>query len=155
MTDETRDATVKLDQKIRYSIFRHFMTTGRAPRASDTAAALALEPEAVEASYRRLEAGHAIALAPASLNIWMCHPFSAVPTPFRVRTAERDYWGNCAWDMLGIPAVLGQDSRTEVRCPDCAERLTVTIKDGLLVETEGVVHYAVAPRHFWDNLAFT
>jgi hypothetical protein len=155
MTDQTHDANVKLDQQVRYSIFRHFMTSGRAPSALDTAAALGLELRTLQESLRRLEVGHAIVLAPGSLNIWMCHPFSAVPTPFRVRTAGGDYWGNCAWDMLGISALLRRDSRTEVLCPDCAERLTVTIKDGTLVETEGVVHYAVPPRHFWDNVAFT
>jgi hypothetical protein len=146
---------VKLDHQIRYFVFRHLMLTGKAPSVSDTAAALSLELRTVQESYKRLEAGHAIALAPATYNIWMCHPFSAVPTPFRVQTVERDYWANCAWDILGISAVLGQDSRTEVHCPDCGSMLTVTIEDGSLIESQGLVHFSVRPRHFWDNVGFT
>jgi hypothetical protein len=155
MTDELKPESVKLDQQVRYSIFRHFMTTGLAPTVTDTAADVSQEPPTIIESYRRLESRHAIALAPGTAIIWMCHPFSAVPTPFRVQTAERDYWANCAWDALGIPALLKQDSKTEIRCPDCASTLTMTIKDGSLVETEGVVHFVVPPRHFWDNVAFT
>ena len=155
MTAQLDRETMRLDNQVRYSVFRHFMEKGIAPSARDTADALSQVPTAIEESYRRLEARHAMALAPATANIWMCHPFSAVPTPFRVRTANRDYWANCGWDTLGISAVLGVDTKAEVKCPDCDTSLTVTIRDGSLVEAEGVVHFVVPPKQFWDNVGFT
>jgi hypothetical protein len=36
----------------------------------------------------------------------MANPFSAVPTPFLVRSGDRSWYGNCIWDALGIPAML-------------------------------------------------
>ena len=43
----------------------------------------------------------------------MAHPFSGVPTAFRVEADDRTYWANCAWDTLGIPAALHADARIE------------------------------------------
>jgi hypothetical protein len=155
MAEQLNDETAKLDQQVRYSIFRHFMETGKAPSVQDTAAALAQEPAAIVEAYRRLEANHALALAPTTTNIWMCHPFSAIPTRFLVKTTEREYWANCAWDALSLSATLGADTSMAVRCPDCGTLLTATITAGSLNESHGVVHIPVPPRQFWDNVGFT
>ena len=94
-------------------------------------------------------------LAPGTLNIWMAHPFSAVPTAYRVQAAERTYWANCAWDALNITALLGIDTHTVAPCPDCNSPLSMTIEHGSLRDAQGVIHFAVRPRHFWDNIGFT
>lgn len=155
MAVESSRRISSLDKRVRHSVFRQFMKTATGPSVSETAKALDLEPSDVEDSYRRLEAAHALVLAPGTVDIWMCHPFSAVPTPFRVQTDRRDYWANCGWDALGVSAVLGADTRTEVRCPDCGDQLTVTVQDGSLQGTDGVVHFVVPPKEFWDNIGFT
>lgn len=143
------------DWAVRLQIYRHFAETGRAPTAAEVAARLGQPPPTVEASYQRLAAARAIVLAPSTLNIWMAHPFSAVPTPYPVKTAHRSYWANCAWDALNLPALLGVDSHTVTRCPDCEATLTVRIEGGALVPTEGMIHFAVPPRGFWENIGFT
>ncbi len=143
------------DPSIRLHIYRHVVETGEAPSVAATAQALALPQPAVEDSYRRLAAGRAIVLAPGTVNIWMAHPFSAVPTPYRVRAGDRSYWANCAWDVLNITALLGVDAQCVARCPDCAETLTWTIRDGALAPASGVIHFAVPPRRFWENIGFT
>jgi len=112
-------------------------------------------PSAVEDAYRRLAAGRAIVLAPGTSNIWMAHPFSAIPTPYHVRTPRGSYWANCAWDALNIPALLGVDAQTKAGCPDCDAELALVIRSGSLQAPEGVIHFAVPPRHFWDNIGFT
>ncbi len=145
----------ELDRRVRLHIYRHFADTGEAPTAAATAHALAEPQSVIEDSYRRLAAGRAIVLAPATVNIWMAHPFSAVPTPYPVKTRARSYWANCAWDALGIPAVLGVDSETVTRCADCSATLRLRVKGGEVVSPEGVIHFAVPPRHFWDNIGFT
>lgn len=143
------------DQTVRLGIYEHFADTGEAPTATEMALLAGQPQAAVEESYHRLAAGRAIVLAPSSVNIWMAHPFSAVPTPYPVQTAHRSYWANCAWDALNIPALLGVDSQTVSRCPDCEAALSLRIEGGSLIPSEGVIHFAVPPRRFWENIGFT
>jgi Alkylmercury lyase len=149
------DNTDRSDRAIRLAIYRHFAETGQAPTAADVARALDQSPSAVEDAYRRLAAGRAIVLAPGTSNIWMAHPFSASPTPYRVRTPRGAYWANCAWDALNIAALLGVDAHVNARCPDCNDELALVIRSGTLQAPEGVIHFAVPPRHFWENIGFT
>ena len=109
----------------------------------------------VEASLIRLAASHRLVLAPGSVAIWMAHPFSGVPTAYPVETATRQYWANCAWDALGIPALLGVDARARTLCPDCGEPLEIDVRDGTATSTGACVHFAVPPRRFWDDIGFT
>ncbi len=104
------------DPTVRLHIYRHLVETGEAPTAATTARALGLQQPVVEDSYRRLAAGRAIVLAPGTTNIWMAHPFSAVPTSYRVRAGDRSYWANCAWDVLNITALLAIDAQCTARC---------------------------------------
>ncbi len=155
MTDQRLQDAEALDSTVRLHIYRHLADVGEAPTAAVTARALALSQSAVEDSYRRLAAGRAIVLAPGTVNIWMAHPFSAVPTPYRVRAGERSYWANCAWDVLNITALLGVDAQCVARCPDCGEMLTLRIRGGAPIPGAGVIHFAVPPRRFWENIGFT
>jgi hypothetical protein len=144
-----------LDTDVRLALFRHFAETGGALSADELAAAVGQPRPAVEESLRRLAEGHVIVLAPGGTNVWMANPFSAVPTAFRVEANGRTYWGNCIWDTLGIPAILGADATLTAGCGDCGEPLTLTVRDGALADGEGVVHFAVPARRWWDNIGFT
>ena len=59
----------------------------------------------------------------------MLNPFSVVPTAYRVHAGGRWWYGNCAWDALGICAALHVDGRIETSCPDCGEPLAVEVRD--------------------------
>lgn len=144
-----------LDPIVRLHVYRHFVETGRAPSVPTLASSIGAAEEEVEESLQRLAAEHLLAFAPGSLNIWMAHPFSAVPTRYPVETSERRYWANCAWDALAIPTLLEVDARTVTACPDCAEPLTLRTRGGELEATDAVVHFAVPPRRFWENVGFT
>lgn len=144
-----------MDRQVRYRIYRHFATVGQPPSGHDLAATLDLPVPAVDESLGRLAAAHAIALAPGTGNIWMAHPFSAVPTPYPVKTAERTYWANCAWDALGIPALLDVDAETRTQCPDCGDPLMLRVEAARVEPREAVIHFVVPPRRFWDNVGFT
>jgi Alkylmercury lyase len=148
-------APEELDRMVRLQIYRHFAESGKAPSVSELARTLDQLPVVVEDSYRRLAAGKAIVLAPGMGNIWMAHPFSGVPTPYRVQTSGGSYWANCAWDALNIAALLGVDAHTEARCPDCNAEVSMVVRSGTLVSPQHVIHFAVPPRHFWENIGFT
>ena len=73
----------------------------------------------------------------------MAMPFSAVPTRYRVTVSEHWWYANCAWDALGIPAMLGSEAQIVTDCPDCEEPLTVQIQQGSISDDSGVIHFAV------------
>lgn len=145
----------ELDNRVRLHLYRRFIEVGAPASVAETAEALGEPEDEVARAYRRLEEGHVIVLAPGTLNVWMANPVSAVPTPFRVETARAAFWGNCIWDALGIPAMLGVDGRISTRCPDCQEPLTLVVARGRLAEGEGVAHFAVPAAHWWDNIGYT
>ena len=138
---------------MRLFVYRHFVDTAGAPDLGAIAAGIQENERTVLSALRKLVAAHALVMAPASTNIWMAHPFSAVPSAYPVQTRGRTYWANCAWDAAGMMALLG-DGETRTRCPDCARAITIEMRDDRL-SGEGVVHVAVPPRRFWDNVAYT
>jgi Alkylmercury lyase len=85
----------------------------------------------------------------------MAHPLSAVPTAFRVETRRGSYYGNCVWDALGIPAMLGVDARIETACPDCDEEIVFVVRNGELEPVEAVAHFAVPAARWWDDIGHT
>ena len=147
------DAFTAFERDVRLHVDRHFVETARAPDLKGIAAAVDGAEKEVAPALQRLADMHAIVLAPATLNIWMAHPFSAVPTPYPVVSGLRTYWANCAWDAAGVLSIVGAGS-SRSRCADCGAELTMTVRDGR-IEGDAVVHYAVPPRRFWDNVAFT
>ena len=156
MSDELR----ALDWKVRTAAYRHLIDTFTAPGTEDLARRLDVPVADVEASLERLDAGHQIVLAPGGSRIWMLHPFSATPTEFPVEVEGGTYWGNCAWDAFGIPAVLGCGSNTPTRCAESGTPIEFGVRDGELVggRVEGgdaLIHFAVPARHWYDNIAFT
>ena len=144
----------ELDPRVRLHVYQRLLDTGTAPTAADTAAAMDLSVGDVEDAYRRLADARALVLAPGTLDVWMANPLSAVPTPFRVRVGDRGHWGNCIWDALGIPPMLGQDGELSTRCGDCQAPMALTVRGGALVPAEGVIHFAVPAAHWWDDIGF-
>ena len=86
----------------------------------------------------------------------MANPFSAVPTDYRVFVGERAHYANCAWDLLGIPAMLGADARIEARHPLTGERLEYAVEAGeLRAAPDWLVHFAKPFRHWYDDIVDT
>lgn len=132
------------DTAVRLHLYRRFLAEGRPPTPTEAARDMGVEPEEVEAAYRRLHEGRAIVLHPGSAEVWMANPLSAVPTPFRVTVGGRHHWGNCAWDALGVIAMLGGDGRLETVCGDCGEPMRVELSGGELRPMQALFHVAGA-----------
>jgi hypothetical protein len=84
----------------------------------------------------------------------MANPFSAVPTPFRVRADGRWWFANCAWDAFGVCAALRGDGHIETTCADCDEPIAVDVRDRPDDETL-VFHCLVPAARWWDDIVFT
>ena len=79
----------------------------------------------------------------------MAHPFAAHHDGARVDAGGRTWWGNCAWDGLGIVAALGlPDARVT------AQGMTVEVVGGEVRGGHEQVEDRVA-AHWWDDIGFT
>jgi len=153
-TAAPRDVFSPLERKVRLFVYEHFVDTATAPDLKTIADGVGARELEVIGALHTLADRHALVLAPATSTIWMAHPFSAVPTDYPVTINGKTYFANCAWDALGILSLVGGDGESSTRCPDCGTRLTIT-RRGDDVVGDGIVHYAVPPRRFWYNIAFT
>jgi hypothetical protein len=147
--------TEAFDRDVRVFVYRHFLDSGGPPTVEQTARALGSSLEEAEGSFRRLEAGRVLVFAPATLDVWMANPLSAFPTPFWVETERGAWWGTCVWDALGIPAMLDADATISTACPDCSEPFELRVENGTLQPVEGVAHFAVPARRWWENIGYT
>ena len=148
------DAEQKLDTAVRLEVYRFFVDHGRPPVPSEIAEVLGTDQATVEDSLQRLANGHVLVLAPGTPYIWMANPLSAIPTPFSVEAAGRTWFGNCIWDALGVVAMLGGTGTVTTWCPDCHERMGVSVKENRLSQGKGVIHFAVPAAHWWDDIGF-
>jgi hypothetical protein len=148
------DPFTPLERAVRFFVYEHFVRTTHAPDVAAIAAAVKRTPDSVTSALKRLAELRALVLAPATVNIWMAHPFSAVPTAYPVEIAGRTFWANCAWDAVGVLSLVGGEGESRTRCADCGQEIAMIVRDGH-VQGDGVVHYAVPPKRFWENVAYT
>ena len=136
--------------ELRNRTYAAFVELGRAPTASELG-----DEDEVRAGWRQLHDAHALVLDPATNEIRMAIPFSAVPTAYRVQAAGRWWYGNCAWDAIGICAALHADGRIETSCPDCGESITVEVHERRVDDESLLFHSLVPAARWWDDIVFT
>ena len=143
------------DWAVRARIYTTFAATGRAPAVAEVAASVGSTEFQIQAALARLCDAHEVALLPNGRGVLMANPFSAVPTDYLVETPEMTYYANCAWDALGIPAILGTDGWTRTHCAQSGDVLEFGIKGGALQSSDGVVHLVTPVRDAWIDIGFT
>ena len=153
----TPPETATLDRQIRIHIYDRLITSGKIPMSADIASSLNLTPNELHASFRRMKEAHVLVLQEQEREILMASPFSAVPTPFIVQTPTHSWWGNCIWDAMGIAAMVKQDARITTTCGDCNDLMVLLIENNSirLEQGEGITHFSVPARKWWDNIKFT
>jgi hypothetical protein len=116
------------DLALRRRIFTAFAETGAPPAG--------LDPNGL----RRLADAHVIVLDERGIRA--AHPFANHQEGARVHAQGRTWWGNCAWDALGIVAALNlQDA-------------TITAQ-GLTLDQAAGFHVLVPAANWWDDIGFT
>ncbi len=142
------------DQEVRTAVYRTFIETGEAPTVDDLSQMFGWSATEIEAALRRLASDHEIVLHPGTTDLWMAHPFSAIPTDYRVDSADgRSFWANCAWDGLAIPGLVGASTVT-TRSAATGEFFQVEVRDGR-VTPDHLVRFGVPARDFWVDIGYT
>jgi hypothetical protein len=149
---ESSDA---IDWAVRDEVYATIVAQGRPPAFAEVADRLGMRPDAVKAAYERLHARHALFLQPGSHEIRMAHPFSGVPTAFRVTAGRVQYWANCAWDALGIPAALHADAHIDAETGGDRKSVQLKVEAGRVAGWDGLVHFPLPFRRWYDDLIHT
>lgn len=143
----------RLDRQVRWHVYDSTMRSGVPPTAARLAAEIGLAADHVRLSFERLAAAHILVLQDGSGEILMANPFSAVPTPFHVKVGEVEAYGNCIWDALGIPAMLGADGVISCSCGDCGAAAEIRVTNGEVIG-EGLMHFAIPARLWWKDIVY-
>jgi hypothetical protein len=146
---------MNLDQQVRAMVYDLVMKTGHPPLVEEIAASMERPRADIAVALKNLADAHMLVLQKETGEVLMANPFSAVPTPFLVRAGDVDYFGNCIWDAMGIPSMLSQDGVIQASCGDCGTAMELHIQNGELQTSQGLAHFALHPRKWWDNIVFT
>ncbi|MFD4261332.1 alkylmercury lyase family protein [Streptomyces sp. NPDC058534] len=115
---------------VHQAVLRHFAVTGDAPEPADLAAAATAAGRTAVDVLAELDREDFLALG-ADGRIRAAYPFSAVPTPHRLRLAGGvEAWAMCAIDALGVAAMLHQDVAITSCDPVDGSPITVSFTKG-------------------------
>ncbi len=146
--------------QVRLEVYRQFIESGSCPARAAVAQSLNRSLQDVTGALGELAKTHVLVLQPETGEILMANPLSAVPTPFLVVTEQpqgpRQWYGNCIWDALGVISMLQVDGKVVTSCGCCGEEMTVTVTGKKATpQPDGIVHFALPARRWWDDIVFT
>ena len=142
------------EKQLRLRVYQHILRAGRIPAIEELADEFSMPAEEIRAGLQKLEQGHALVLQPSG-EILRAAPFWAAPTPFTVECERISWWASCIWDALGVPAMLQMDARIGTSCGCCGEDMSFNVNVAAPRMPQGVIHFAVPARRWYENIAFT
>lgn len=143
------------DKEVKLAIYRHFAGTGLRPSPENVATLVDSDVGSVLDAYLRLRAQRVLALEADGTSIRMAPPFSGIPTQHVVIVDGKQYFANCAWDALGIPAALHLPSEVYSRCEQSGERLRLKVGLEGPAPCTWLFHSLVPAAKWWDDIIFT
>lgn len=143
------------DTQVKLAIYRHFAENGRPPSPEEVSGRAGLEVQSVLETYPRLKAQRVLVLEADGSSIRMAPPFSGIPTQHVVLAGGKQYFANCAWDALGIPAALHQPAEVRSRCEQSGEPLHLKVGLDGPEPTPWLFHCLVPAAKWWEDIVFT
>jgi hypothetical protein len=143
------------DTQVKLAIYRHFAETGRRPSPPEVAGRAGTDVAGVLDAYPRLRAQRVLALEADGTSIRMAPPFSGVPTQHVVSAGGVQYFANCAWDALGVPAALRRPGVVRSRCEQSGEPLHLDVGLEGPGPSTWLFHCLVPAAKWWNDIVFT
>jgi len=143
------------DTQIKVEIYTHFAETGHRPSLAVVAERVSSDVASVRNAFTRLRAQRVLVLESDGESIRMAPPFSGVPTQHRVVVAGKEYFANCAWDALGVPAALNHPGEVNSRCEQSGNPLRLEVGLDGPQPSSWLFHCLVPAAKWWDDIVFT
>ena len=141
--------------RVKLAIYRHFAETGQRPSPVNLATRVGSDVGSVLEAYLRLREQRVLVLEADESSIRMAPPFSGVPTQHVVIVDGKQYFANCAWDALGIPAALQGSGVVYSRCEQSGEPLRLAVGLEGPEPSDWLFHCLVPAAKWWDDIVFT
>lgn len=144
------------DTTVKMSIYQIIAETAKMPSAHDIAQSLGASVKEVREAFQSLHQRRL--LVPElddPMKIRMAPPFSGIETPFAVLVGEKTYYGNCAWDALGISAALHTDAVVETMDAQSGEPMKIEVRNQRPISQQCAIHFAVPVAQWWDDIIHT
>ena len=135
-------------------VYDSLVERAEVPSLEQIAAAFDTDRLAMARFVRDAKVGKTL-LLDSTGEIWMAGPFSARPTPYRVRQGGKSWFANCAWDALGVGALVNAPVDVSATCVDCGERLDFRLAPDDADVPDWIVHFLVPARRWYDDIGFT
>ncbi len=145
----------EFENKVKLTVYHHFAETGRAPSTDEVRKRCRASVTDILDAYRALRQQRVLVLEADGASIRMAPPFSGVPTQHVVTVGAREYFANCAWDSLGIPAALKQPGEVRSRCEQSGEPLRLRVGLEGPEPCSWLFHCVVPAAKWWDDIVFT
>jgi len=147
--------SMDFDTSVKVAVYRATAESGHPPSLAVVATKVGAAPAQVKEAYARLRANRLLLLETDGVTIRMAPPFSGVPTQHRVIVDGLEYYANCAWDALGIPAALHRRGVVHSRCEQSHESLDLEVDLNGPGPSGWLFHCLVPAARWWDDLVFT
>ena len=147
--------SMDFDTSVKVAVYRATAESGHPPSLAAVVAKVGATPAQVKEAYARLRASRLLLLEADGVTIRMAPPFSGVPTQHRVIVDGLEYYANCAWDALGIPAALHRRGVVHSRCEQSLEPLDLEVDLNGPAPSGWLFHCLVPAARWWDDLVFT
>ncbi len=140
---------------LRVFIYDWIVSHGAPPTSVEIGERMGVPADVAKQEVASLNIGKTVLRHPVSGEIWMAGPFAAGRTSYRVHGARVSWWANCAWDALGIAAIVHEKVIIEGACADCGEpmRIRASHRDG--VQGSGIIHLLLPVRDWYRDIGYT
>jgi hypothetical protein len=146
---------MQFDIQVKLTVYRHFAETGRRPSPAEVVEHTESDVDRVLDAYRRLRAQRLLVLEADGSSVRMAPPFSGVPTQHVVEASGIQYFANCAWDALGVPAALHKPATVHSRCAQSSEPFHLNVGLQGPEPSDWLFHCLVPAAKWWDDIVFT
>ena len=148
-----------LAQRIRLYVFEHFRDHAVPPLVEQLMTEFDLTRAETVAVLREVAESRGVAVVKGTSRVLMAWPFSAIATPFAVRSGGKRYYANCSWDAIAFHAMLGEAPiRIDSYCHHCARPIEIEFESGrttLVEPSTTIVYLALRPTQWWEDIILT
>ncbi len=144
------------DWDIRQHIYQQIVACGIAPSIHETAKTFGISVDEARRAFHRLHRRRMIVLEAGTDDVRMAIPLSVVPTVHHVWIGDKLLYANCAWDSLGVVAMLDVDARIEAVGEDESDTVRYAVENGKLEAPDDLqIQFPLPLSRWFDNIVDT